>query len=88
MIGEIIAWIVIGLIAGWLAKLAVPGPEPGGFLATVGIGIVGAFVGGWLFSMFGSRGERSMLGSIFVAFVGAVVFLFIWKAIAGRRTTA
>ena len=87
MIGEIIAWIVIGLIAGWLAKMAVPGPEPGGFLATVGIGIVGAFVGGWLFSLFGSSGQRGWLGSILVAFVGAVVFLFIWKALTGRRTT-
>ena len=43
---DLIAWIVVGLIAGWLAKLAVPGPEPGGFIATTLIGVVGACVGG------------------------------------------
>jgi uncharacterized membrane protein YeaQ/YmgE (transglycosylase-associated protein family) len=84
---EFIAWILLGLVAGWLAKLAVPGPEPGGFIATVAIGIVGAVVGGWLFHVFGS--SRSATGfdasSILVAFVGAVVFLFLWKAIVGRR---
>jgi len=84
---SIIAWIVLGLIAGWLAKMAVPGPEPGGFIATTAIGIVGAVVGGWLFSIFGGGGVSGLnVGSILVAFVGAVVFLFIWKAITGRRT--
>jgi len=84
---SIIAWIVLGLIAGWLAKMAVPGPEPGGFIATTAIGIVCAVVGGWLFSIFGGRGVNGInVGSILVAFVGAVVFLFIWKAITGRRT--
>jgi uncharacterized membrane protein YeaQ/YmgE (transglycosylase-associated protein family) len=84
---SIIAWIVLGLIAGWLAKMAVPGPEPGGFIATTAIGIVGAVVGGWLFSIFGGGGVNGLnVGSILVAFIGAVVFLFIWKAITGRRT--
>jgi uncharacterized membrane protein YeaQ/YmgE (transglycosylase-associated protein family) len=83
---SIIAWIVLGLIAGWLAKLASPGPEPGGFIATTAIGIVGAIVGGWLFSLFGGGGVSGVnIGSIFVAFIGAVVFLFLWKAITGRR---
>ena len=83
---SIIAWIVLGLIAGWLAKMAVPGPEPGGFIATTLIGIVGAFVGGWLFAIFGGGGVSGLnIPSIIVAFVGAVVFLFIWKALTGRR---
>lgn len=86
MLWEIIAWILLGLVAGWLAKLAVPGPEPGGFLATVAIGIVGAVVGGWLFSIFGAGGATGFnLGSIIVAFIGAVVFLFLWKALTSRR---
>ena len=83
---EIIAWIVLGLIAGWLAKMAVPGPEPGGFLATTAIGIVGALVGGFLFRVFGVQGASGLnFWSIIVAFVGAVVFLFLWKALTGRR---
>jgi uncharacterized membrane protein YeaQ/YmgE (transglycosylase-associated protein family) len=83
---SIIAWIILGLIAGWLAKLAVPGPEPGGFIATTAIGVVGAIVGGWLFTLFGGGGVNGVnIPSIFVAFVGAVVFLFLWKAITGRR---
>jgi uncharacterized membrane protein YeaQ/YmgE (transglycosylase-associated protein family) len=89
MLWEIIAWILLGLVAGWLAKMAVPGPEPGGFIATVLIGIVGAIVGGWLFRFFGLGGATGFnFGSIIVAFIGAVVFLFIWKAItSSRRTT-
>jgi uncharacterized membrane protein YeaQ/YmgE (transglycosylase-associated protein family) len=83
---SIIAWIILGLIAGWLAKLAVPGPEPGGFIATTAIGVVGAIVGGWLFTLFGGGGVNGVnIPSIFVAFIGAVVFLFLWKAITGRR---
>jgi uncharacterized membrane protein YeaQ/YmgE (transglycosylase-associated protein family) len=83
---DIIAWILLGLIAGWLAKMAVPGPEPGGFLATTAIGIVGAIVGGFLFRTFGSAGASGLnFWSIIVAFIGAVVFLFVWKALTGRR---
>ena len=86
MLWTIIAWILLGLVAGWLAKMAVPGPEPGGFIATVLIGIAGAVVGGWLFSIFGAGGVSGFnIGSIIVAFIGAVVFLFIWKAITGSR---
>lgn len=81
----IIAWIVVGLIAGWLAKMAVPGPEPGGFIATMLIGIVGAVVGGWIWNMFGHVGATGInLPSILVAFIGSVVFLVIWKALTGR----
>lgn len=83
---NIIAWIVVGLIAGWLAKLAVPGPEPGGFVATTLIGIAGAVVGGWLWNLMGSAGATGInLPSIFIAFVGSVIFLVIWKALTGRR---
>jgi uncharacterized membrane protein YeaQ/YmgE (transglycosylase-associated protein family) len=67
---DIIAWIVVGVIAGWLAKLAVPGPEPGGFIATMLIGIVGAVVGGWIWNLMGSQGATGInIGSIFIAFV-------------------
>lgn len=81
-----LAWIVVGLIAGWLAKVISPGPERGGLLATLVIGIVGAIVGGWVFSAFGRAGATGInLYSIIVATLGAVIFLTIWKALAARR---
>ncbi len=81
-----IAWIVVGLIAGWLAKRLMPGPEPGGFVATLVIGIVGAVVGGWLFGLLGGRGATGVnLYSIVVATIGAVVFLWVWNALIRRR---
>ena len=53
MIGSIIAWIIIGLVAGALAKLIMPGDDPGGIIVTILIGIAGAFVGGFLASLIG-----------------------------------
>lgn len=83
-----IAWIVVGLIAGFLAKMVVPGREPGGFLATTLIGAVGAVIGGWIWNLvFNKPGATGIdLGSIFVAFVGSVVVLLIYHAIQNRRS--
>ena len=79
----IISWIVVGLIAGWLAKMVVPGREAGGFLATTAIGIVGAVIGGWIWNMaFNAPGATGInIGSLFVAFVGSVVLLFVYHAV-------
>ncbi len=84
---SIIAWIVVGLIAGWLAKMVVPGREPGGFLATTAIGVVGAILGGWIWNVaFNSAGATGInFPSILVAFVGSVVLLLIYHAVTGRR---
>ena len=84
---SILAWIVVGLIAGWLAKMVVPGREPGGFLATTAIGVVGAILGGWIWNaVFNSPGATGInFGSILVAFVGSVVLLMIYHAVTGRR---
>lgn len=82
----VVAWIVVGLIAGWLAKMISPGPERTGLLATLLIGVIGAIVGGWLFNAFGRAGASGVdLYSIIVATLGAVVFLFIWKAVTANR---
>lgn len=82
----VLAWIVVGLIAGWLAKMISPGPERTGLLATLVIGVIGAIVGGWLFNAFGRAGASGVdLYSIIVATLGAVVFLFIWKTVRGSR---
>jgi len=83
---SLLAWIVVGLIAGWLAKMISPGPERGGLLVTLIIGVIGALVGGVLFNYFGRSGATGItLYSILVATVGAVVFLWVWKMLAGRR---
>src|SRR2546430_11325625 len=82
----IISWIVLGLIAGVLAKLIMPGRDPGGIIVTMLIGIAGAIVGGFLFSLFGGGGVTGVnLGSIVVAVVGALVLLFLYRLFVGRR---
>jgi uncharacterized membrane protein YeaQ/YmgE (transglycosylase-associated protein family) len=86
-IGAIVAWIVVGLIAGILAKWVMPGPDPGGVVVTVLIGIVGAFIGGWALNLLGfawSTGSFS-LGSILTATLGAIVLLAIYRLLT-RRT--
>jgi uncharacterized membrane protein YeaQ/YmgE (transglycosylase-associated protein family) len=83
---SIIAWIVVGLIAGWLAKLIVPGREPGGFLATLAIGVVGAILGGWIWNAFGGEGATGInIGSILVALVGSIILLLLYHAFVSNR---
>jgi uncharacterized membrane protein YeaQ/YmgE (transglycosylase-associated protein family) len=82
----ILSWILVGLIAGFLAKYVVPGEGPGGIIGDIVIGIVGAFVGGFIFNAFGHIGVNGLdVYSILVAFVGAVVLLFNLRANSGRR---
>ena len=83
----ILTWIIVGLIAGALGKLIMPGDDPGGIIVTIILGIVGAFVGGFVFSLFGGSGVTGFnLGSILVATVGAIILLAIYRAVAGGRT--
>jgi uncharacterized membrane protein YeaQ/YmgE (transglycosylase-associated protein family) len=82
----IIAWIVLGLIAGFIASRIVNHTGSGVVLDIV-LGIVGALVGGFLFSVFGAAGVTGFnIYSMIVAIVGAVVVLWIYHALAGRRT--
>jgi len=84
---SILAWIVVGIIAGWLAKMMIPGEGPMGVLGDLVIGVVGAIVGGWLFGYFGHPGVTGLnFGSILVAFVGAVVVLWLMRLVTGRRS--
>jgi uncharacterized membrane protein YeaQ/YmgE (transglycosylase-associated protein family) len=72
------AYIIVGLIAGFLAKLVMPGTrnEPGGFLGTMLLGVVGAVIGGYVWNMFGNRGATGVdIPSIFVAFVGSCIVI-------------
>ncbi|MDQ6766324.1 MAG: GlsB/YeaQ/YmgE family stress response membrane protein [Candidatus Eremiobacteraeota bacterium] len=83
----IISWIVVGIIAGFLAKVVMKGEGPGGILGDLVIGVVGAILGGWIWNFFGHVGATGInLPSIIVAFVGALILLFILRSIGGRRT--
>jgi uncharacterized membrane protein YeaQ/YmgE (transglycosylase-associated protein family) len=82
----IISWIVVGLIAGILGKLIMPGRDPGGFLLTIVIGMVGAIVGGLLVNLLGGVGVTGFnIWSILVATLGAVVLLALYRLFAGDR---
>jgi uncharacterized membrane protein YeaQ/YmgE (transglycosylase-associated protein family) len=81
---SIIAWIVLGLIAGFIASKLVAGSGQG-LLMDIVLGIVGAVVGGYLFTALGATGVTGFnLYSMFVAIVGAAVLLWLYHAIAGR----
>lgn len=75
-----IAWIVLGLIAGMLAKVLMPGKDGGGFIVTTLLGIAGAFVGGFIGSLVGFGGADGLnIGSIITATFGAFILLFIYN---------
>ena len=76
----IFSWILLGLLAGVLAKYIMPGKDGGGFVMTTLLGIAGAFIGGWIGSLggLGTVGEFS-LGSLLTAVVGALVLLFVYR---------
>ena len=83
-IGAIIGWIIIGLIAGALAKFIMPGDDPGGFIITIILGIAGALVGGFLAGLIGIGGG-GIIWSIIIATIGAIILLAIYRAVAGNR---
>ncbi|MEW6496100.1 MAG: GlsB/YeaQ/YmgE family stress response membrane protein [Cyanobacteriota bacterium] len=85
----IIAWIVLGLIAGAIAKAIYPGHQGGGILATIGLGILGALVGGWLGNALFGVGAGATVGaisipSIIFAIIGALILLFLWGLLTKR----
>ena len=78
----IISWIFLGLIAGALAKFLVPGKDPGGFIVTILIGIVGAIVGGFLGSFIGlGRVESFDIGGLIIATLGAIILLVLYRLV-------
>ena len=80
---DLVTWLVVGLVAGVLASLVVGGV---GLVGDIIVGIVGAFVGGWIFRQLGvSTPFGGLAGVIFTAFIGAVVLLAILHLVAGRR---
>jgi uncharacterized membrane protein YeaQ/YmgE (transglycosylase-associated protein family) len=84
----ILSWIVVGLIAGFIASKIV-NKSGEGMIRDIILGIIGAFVGGWIFSMMGAAGVNGFnLYSIFVAVIGAIIVLVAYHAIFGQRATA
>lgn len=84
MLGALIFWIIVGGIAGALAKLIMPGDDPGGFIITIILGIAGALVGGFLASLIGIGGG-GIIWSIIIATIGAIILLAIYRAFVGSR---
>jgi uncharacterized membrane protein YeaQ/YmgE (transglycosylase-associated protein family) len=82
----LLSWIVVGLIAGLLARWIMPGPDPGGIIVTLLVGMAGASVGGFIVWILGGAGATGFnVWSILVATLGAVILLFLYRLVA-RRT--
>jgi uncharacterized membrane protein YeaQ/YmgE (transglycosylase-associated protein family) len=79
-----VMWIIIGGIAGLIAKAIMPGRDPGGCIVTILLGIAGAVLAGYLGHALGLYGNNRGAGFI-AAIIGAIIILFIWRLIAGRR---
>jgi uncharacterized membrane protein YeaQ/YmgE (transglycosylase-associated protein family) len=77
---------VVGLIAGILAKWVMPGPDPGGIIVTILVGIVGAFIGSWVLDLLGFSGGTGeiSLGLILTATLGAIILLAIYRLLTRR----
>ena len=81
----VIGWIIFGVIVGAIAKLLMPGRDPGGFIVTMLLGIAGALVGGFLGRAAGWYGPNDPAGFLMSLF-GAIVLLLIYRVIVGRRS--
>jgi uncharacterized membrane protein YeaQ/YmgE (transglycosylase-associated protein family) len=94
---DIIAWIVFGLIAGAIAKAILPGRDPGGAIVTIGIGIVGSLIGGFIARTLFGYGQINdandfsrpgFLMSLVLAVVGSIILLALYRVIRGRSVTS
>lgn len=80
-----ISWAIFGLIAGAIAKAIMPGKDPGGFLVTMLIGIIGAILGGWISTILLQYDPNNWsFGGFLVAIAGALILLFIYRKVATK----
>ena len=84
---SILGWILFGLIIGALAKLVMPGRDPGGIIVTMLIGIAGAVLGGFVGRAMGFYGPNQSAGFL-MSFLGAIILLVIYRLVIGRRSMA
>ncbi|BBE35219.1 GlsB/YeaQ/YmgE family stress response membrane protein [Sphingosinicella microcystinivorans] len=82
---DFLGWIVVGLIAGALAKWIMPGKDPGGIIVTILIGIAGGLIGGYIGSMLGFGGSNSNIINVLIATAGAILLLWIYRMIKARQ---
>lgn len=83
---NIVGWVVLGGLAGWIASKFVGTDKQQGLVGNIVAGIFGGVVGGWVFSLLGGAGVTGFnIWSLAVAVVGAVIVLLIWKAITGKK---
>lgn len=83
----IIAFLIMGLIAGFIARWIMPGPDPMGWLGTMVLGVIGSFVGGTLAALlFGGNLDLSAAGLV-GSIVGALIALYVYRQMGGRRRT-
>lgn len=82
----LLTWIILGAIAGAIAKWIMPGEDPGGIIVTILLGIAGALIGGFIASAIGLGGVEGLtFGSIIIAILGAVLLLFLYRLVTGNR---
>jgi uncharacterized membrane protein YeaQ/YmgE (transglycosylase-associated protein family) len=81
----VIGWIIFGLIVGAIAKLVMPGRDPGGIIVTMLLGVAGALVGGWIGQALGWYRQGEGAG-FFMSLLGAILLLWIYRMIVARRT--
>jgi uncharacterized membrane protein YeaQ/YmgE (transglycosylase-associated protein family) len=81
----VLGWMLFGLVVGAIAKLLMPGRDPGGFIITMVLGIVGALLGGWVGQAAGWYGPNEGAG-FFMSLLGAILLLFLYRMLFARRT--
>jgi uncharacterized membrane protein YeaQ/YmgE (transglycosylase-associated protein family) len=82
---SILGWIVFGLIIGAIAKLLMPGRDPGGIIVTILLGIAGALLGGFLGRALGFYGPEDIAGYV-MSLIGAIILLLLYRLVIARRT--
>lgn len=83
---SVIGWIVLGGLAGWIASKFVGTDEQQGFVGNIVAGVLGGVVGGWVFSLLGGAGVTGLnVWSLLVAVIGAMIVIFAWKVISGKK---
>jgi uncharacterized membrane protein YeaQ/YmgE (transglycosylase-associated protein family) len=85
-IGDVLGWIVVGLLAGGLASALIPGRTPGGLLGVIGIGVLGALLGGWGWALLFGSGPTTFLGSVILGVLGALAILYLLRRLGRTRS--
>lgn len=85
---NILLWILFGLVVGALAKLVMPGRDPGGIIVTMLLGIAGALLGGWFGRAIGIYGPEQTGGGLLMSILGAIVVLALYRLVVSRQVRA